>query len=255
LQVIAPGRGRLTLDGQEITAGRSIPVAPGAHVVRLELSGQPPTERHFEVRPGDAPIRLELSATGQGRSEVAIAIDEDADVFIDDAFVGSGRELALPIAPGPHRIRVEATGFTPLDQTLSIDPESTLHLEVDLGLRVDRSGVEIARAVLGTFAILGLGAAIGLGSYTYGLNDQYEEGIRLQTSANPPLSAAELRALADRIDGFALMTDIAWGITAGIGIAAIVFLIIDPGSDEESSIRIGRNRDGTLAASFVWGGL
>ena len=90
-----------------------------------------------------------------------------------------------------------------------------------------------------------------------GREPRYEEMLRRQPCYQPTgcLSDDELLELADDIERLALITDVSWAITAAFGIAAIVVLFVDPGNDEESTVRVARNADGTLAAAFVWGGL
>lgn len=225
VQILAPPGGELTLDGAAIEAGSRIPVPPGAHVVRLQMPGAPPVERRFEVRAGDAPLRLELAApAGIAGPQVAMRIDTPATVFVDQFRVGSGQELGFPIAPGPHRIRVEAPGHRAAIHEVTIDPEQRLSLEVDLAPEPDAGPVYALRGVFGALAIAGVGTSIGVFVWAAQTHDAWNE----QHTAE----------LADELETATLVTDVACAITAGVGLVALISLFLDEGSGEESAVRV-----------------
>lgn len=249
VQVIAPGVGTLTLDGQPIAAGRTVQVAPGPHVVRLEVPGAPPIERRFEVAAGDAPLVLELSASGMPAGpRLAMSIDTHADVFVDNLRVGQGARLEIPMPPGPHEVRVVAPGRTPLVHHVSLEPQETLRLSVQLGHAPDATGVHAARAVLGVLAAGAVATSIGLYARAQGLWDQWNREIAQQT-----MPARYYLDLADRVEEAALATDIALSITAGVGLAALITLFVDPGSPGESTVEVGAApTPGGGVASVTW---
>ncbi len=260
VQVIAPAHGRLTLDDRVIEPGRTIAVVPGAHVVRLEVEGAPPIERRFEVSAGDPTLVLELSApaaTGATQTQVALAIDTPAEVFLDELPVGRGARLAFPARPGAHVLRVSAPGRTPLVHPLTLAPAEALSLSVELGAAADETGIHIARAILGSLAIAAAGASIGLGVHTLELSDEWNRQIaaRWQDTQEPRTpSPDELKALGLRVEDAALLTDIALATTAALGVAALIAIIVGPGSGEASAIRVGAGPTaGTgVVASMSW---
>lgn len=252
LQVIAP-EGTLTLDGRPIAPGRTLQVAPGTHVVRLEVEGATPVERRFEVRPGDRPLVLELSAPSEHRpARIAVTVDAPADVFVDELHVGTGERVEIPAQPGPHALRVSAPGHNPLVHRLTLAPRQTLRLEVELGRAADATGIHVARAVLGGLAIAGVATSIGLGVHALSLSDAWHGGNEERWSdpqrARPTI--AQLEAIASDLEDAALMTDVALGATLALGVATLITLFVDPGEGEPSSVRVGAapTTDGFVAA-------
>jgi hypothetical protein len=230
VQVIAPGGGRLTLDGEEIAAGRAIAVVPGSHLVRLEMPGAPPVERQFEVAAGDAPLRLELSgASAPSGPHLALRIDTPAVVFVDNFRVGSGQELEFPIAPGRHQLRVEAPGHNVLTHTVEIGAQPTTALEVDLGAHGDQGGLYAARAIFGILALGGLGVSTGMLIWAADTWSAWNDAVEMN---------AATRQLADDNDRATLATDISWGITAAVGLAAFITLFVPESGGEESQVRV-----------------
>lgn len=225
VQVIAPGGGRLTLDDREIVAGRAVEVAPGAHVVRLEVEGAAPVERRFEVAAGSDPMVLELSATGPGPSgpRVALDIDTPAQVFLDGLQVGAGMQVEIPASPGDHEVRVVAPGRRDAVQRISLTGQERLHLDVTLGRGGGGGGLIAGRVVTAILALGGLGAGVALlaaesDAWSAWQNDYTEEN-------------------ADRLAQIQLGVDVTWSITAAVGLTALVLLFVDEGAD--STVELG----------------
>jgi outer membrane receptor for ferrienterochelin and colicins len=231
VQVIAPRGGTLTLDDQPIEAGRAIAVPPGPHVVRLEMPGLPPVERQFEVSAGDAPIRLELAApAGIAGPQLAMRIDTPATVFVDQFRVGSGQELAFPIAPGPHMIRVEAPGHRTATHVMTIGDNDRPSLEVDLALEPDPTALYAVRTLFAVLAFGGIGTGIGALAWAAQTRGEWETAVEENGGGS--------QALFDELTTALLATDLSWSITAGVGLVAIITLFVDPGGGEESSVRL-----------------
>lgn len=239
VQVIASDRGTLTLDGERIESGRSIPVRPGQHVLRLEIEGAPVVERRFEVRAGSEAMVLELAAPIlQGTHLSVLADSESAVVFVDGVEVGRGRSVLAPIAPGDHQVRVEATGHHTLEQQVRLLPERTLRMDVDLGVVPDATGVNLARGLLGGGAAVGLAIASLFGARALQLHDQWQRDLAANDRNPTSQGAAALERLAAELRDASAITDVAFVVAAALGTAAIVSLLVDPGSPEESRAQI-----------------
>jgi outer membrane receptor for ferrienterochelin and colicins len=248
VQIIAPPDGRLTLDGQPIEAGRTHRVPPGGHVIRLELPGVEPLERRFEAAPGDPPLVLELSGPA-GRvldGQVALEVDLLAEVVVDGVRIDEGPTHVFPLAPGLHELRVSAPGRAPLVHALRLEPGERIRLAVELGLLPDATGVHAARAVLGTLAALSLITSAALGARALSLSDEWNAALAGQ--AQGPLQPERLEGLAEQVEHGAVMTDVAFGVTAGLGLGALVSLLVQPSGGTESAVRV-------LAAPSAEGGV
>lgn len=235
VQFLAPGEGRLTLDGEPIEPGRAHPVAPGAHVVRLELPGAQPIERRFEVAAGDAPLVLELSGGGGAGARVSLNVEPAGEVRIDDLPVGQGERHELPLLPGLHELRVSAPGRRPLVHALRLESGQALRLAVELAPEPDATGVHAARAVFGALATLAAGVAAGLVFRAFEASDAWN-AARLDPQRE--IGSAELGALADGVEAAALGADLGLSVAAGLGLGALISLLVEPGGGEESSVRI-----------------
>lgn len=258
VQVIAPSRGRLTLDGEPLTAGTTVPVTPGSHVVRLEVEGAVPEERRFEVQAGSPPMVLELSAPAGTVSapRLAVAIDVPAAVYLDDVPIGQGARVELPITPGDHVVRVEAPGFHPAERRFRAPPGGRVTLNVDLGRSVRTGALDAGRALAGVSAAIGLAT----GSVFLGLaadaRPRYEDAIARQAMNPTGAGETEARELARELEAYTIGTDVAFAITAAIGTVAVILIAIDPGTDETSSIELGAVPSaggGILQARLRWG--
>lgn len=221
VQVLAP-EGVLRLDGAEIRAGASLPVAPGPHQLTLELPGSPSVERRFEVLPG-APMVIDLTA-----AVAALPVSEGAvlhvlanaptRISVDGLLVANGVEVDVPIAPGRHEIMAEPSMGPAWHGSRAFgDEDLTLHLRAH-GTSGD---LMAARGVFGALSILGVLAGGGL-ALSAGLANEAYRNAPLQEGAFE--SVVLLNAASD----------ITWGLTAALGITTIVFLIVDDAGTEAS---------------------
>ena len=60
-----------------------------------------------------------------------------AFIFLNDKLIGSGRDFTsekdrIVLVDGDYRLRVECSGYQPFQTILSVTPDRTLHLEIDL---------------------------------------------------------------------------------------------------------------------------
>ena len=256
VQVIAPSGGRLTLDDAEIVAGRAIPVAPGAHVVRLELPGAPPVERRFEVQAGSDPMTLELSATASARpggGTLSIHADAPSQVFLDGIRLGSGTRVDAPALAGGHMLRIESPGRETATHRFSLDEGQRLALSVTMRESAN-GGVIAGRAITGILAAVGIGVSAYFIVRSVELHDTFERLMSAQDSGQP-FSSRELHAVADDLELHLAGMDIGLAVTALTGALAIVLLAVDAGGGESTVEVLGAPTPGggTLQARLTTG--
>ncbi len=250
LQVLAPDEGTLLLDGAAIRAGASTEVPPGPHVLRLEVVGAEPVERRFEVIAGTVPMVIDLSGAVHRLVVAAVTVplgvhaDVDARVLVDGAEATHGTDVIVGVAPGPHEIRLEAPGRTPVTVEETFAVGSPMRLEAHLARQRD-GGIFAMRGVFGIAAIISLGIGIALSIDAQSQLDAYN-------AATPP-SLAQYSGVLDAN----LRADATWGITAALGVTALVACFVDAGGGESAGhFVIAPTADGvTLAASGRFGGL
>lgn len=134
LEELAPRLGRLAVETSEPAAellldGRLVGASPLDHDLEITAG-----EHILEVRKeGFLPRRLTVVVLPAERSAVAVTLeprpallrvdagDVPAAVLLDGRPAGAaGETLELP--PGPHRVRIEAIGFDPLERDLVLEP-------------------------------------------------------------------------------------------------------------------------------------
>jgi hypothetical protein len=246
LQVLAPGEGTLTLDGAPIQAGASTEVQPGPHVLRLEVVGAEPVERRFEVIAGTVPMVIDLTSSLHRivPTSVPLAVHADAEVhvIVDGAEASRGTDVVVGVAPGPHEVRLEADGRTPVTVRGTFVSESPLRLEAHMARSTD-GGILAMRGVFGGAALIGMGLAIAFSVDAASQHDAY--------LAHPTATQA------DSLDAANLRSDVTWGITAALGVTALVSCFVDAGGGtSEGRFVIAPTPDGAmLAASGRFGGL
>lgn len=255
VQVIAPGGGRLTMDGEEMAAGRSVPVSPGPHVVRLEVPGAPPIERHFEVPAGGQPMVLELAGSSAAvPSRVALDVESPSIVFLDGVAVGRGTHVEFPAAPGEHLLRVESRGRVAATHAFSLNPGQSLSLDAELGAR-GGGGVNAARVIftiLGGVGLVGSATLLGL---TVDARSRWDTAATALAEMRTTQTQANAEAVHAELSTLALATDITIGVTALFGALAIVFFIIEPEADGESTVTVAARPEvggASLALNVRW---
>lgn len=246
LQVLAPSEGRLTLDGTPIPSGASTGVAPGAHVLRLEVPGAEPVERRFEVVAGAAPMVIDLAGAVHRADTASVPLgihaDTEARVLVDGAEATRGTDVIVGVAPGPHEVRIEADGRAPATVHGTFVAGSPMRLDVRLARGSD-GGVMAMRGVFGTLAILGMATGLGLSIDVLQRHDRY---VADPSSVDPQAGNDENAA-----------ADVTWGITAALGITALVSVFLDSGGGtSEARFVLAPTAGGaTLALSGRFGGL
>jgi hypothetical protein len=90
--------------------------------------------REQEERWAESEDRAEAEETAAvgGRLDLSVR-PEDASVYVDGAFRGSGREASsLKLAPGRHRIEIVRPGYQTLEREVEIVPGEPTSLKVEL---------------------------------------------------------------------------------------------------------------------------
>jgi PEGA domain len=102
-------------------------LAGGAPPPEREL--RPERERGPEAAPEEPPAAVDERA---GRLKLSVQ-PEDASVYIDGAFRGSGREAgALRLVPGRHRIEIVRPGYRTAEQEVDVAPGEATPLSITL---------------------------------------------------------------------------------------------------------------------------
>jgi len=98
------------------------------------LAGEPgPPDR--EGGPPAARVGQEEPRGGPGEVRMTVR-PEDAVVYVDGAFVGTGRQVRrIPLPPGRHRIEVVRPGFRTFEREIDVEPGRT----VDVNVLMERS--------------------------------------------------------------------------------------------------------------------
>jgi len=87
-------------------------------------------ERYDDDRPSVRDDRA--PASDQGRMRLTVR-PEDASVYVDGQFKGSGRQAAaLELSPGRHRLEVVRPGFRTEERDVEIQPGKTRDVDVEL---------------------------------------------------------------------------------------------------------------------------
>jgi hypothetical protein len=135
-------------------------VEPGKHRVEVSAEGYYPALRELtaiadELIPIAVPLR-------ERPSTVTVWTDQDADLYVDGAFVGAGGDgVALPLPSGTHRLEVARKGHRIFAQTLELERGHAEELRIKLVPTTQRRA---SQALL-----VGGGAALGVGLVLSGL--------------------------------------------------------------------------------------
>ncbi|MFI5298924.1 MAG: PEGA domain-containing protein [Polyangiales bacterium] len=264
-------RASVIVDGMHVAdtpLASTIAIVPGKHVVELKRRGYATASTVIELPPGgigEAKLEpradaAEVAAIGSKldahASETAVTVTIDGDPQSIDS--------ALLIAPGPHHVHAEKTGYFALDRDVEIEPGKTLNLSLVLTptpetLAAFDSSVSSHR----TWGIVGLTAGVigaGVGGYflyeyssnkssidsslaTYGLG--YDAVSAPQgcdftnvrpLPAQPIIDACTTRGAQIDSDKSTNSTRlIIGGIGAGVGVVGLLFGVYELASAPDSS--------------------
>jgi hypothetical protein len=226
-------------DGNAVTPF-SVYVAPGSHTLKVEKDGFQPSEIALAIKPGVRESRtLQLAEKRvEGRLLVATGAP-DANVSVDGAPVGTGRDVSLKVAAGPHVVKVERAGHVPFEKSVNVGAGAIVRVEALLA--ADKSAG--APEGVGSLAVeatspvhldplwgwIGGGAGVamvGVGAVFSVLRNNDVSSIASIDKTNPAtLSALERKALFDRRGSLASSVNtkgVVAGVFYGLGGAAVV---------------------------------
>lgn len=192
-----------------------------SYVDRASVSGQPVDESQMQsARARLAAIEDRLRRTGV----VLLGLPEDGSVTVDDAVVAVDASGNLPLATGPHTIRVSRPGYEDFEATVVVRGGEQLTIPV----RLRERQVQVAAAASGRS---GPGAA----SYAMwgGAGATLVAGTVLGLSASSRADGAFVGTPdATSAKHLALGADICFGATVALGVTGVVLWLV--GGDEEA---------------------
>jgi hypothetical protein len=103
----------------------SLNVAAGKHTVELKRAGYTSEKQEIDLgegATGEISLNPRIDQQALSGESALLTLDlhrRTADVFIDDDHVGL-YAAAIRLPKGPHRMRLEAAGFLPLEQTVTV---------------------------------------------------------------------------------------------------------------------------------------
>lgn len=270
----------VTLDGTLIGTApidKSLPVAPGNHVIEAKRAGYVTASSTINVA-ADATVNVSLQLVEDpvaiknlGSAAIVTASEPPTSVEIDGV-ARSGERIAL--APGPHTLRVEKTGFIPVARTFALDPGVTKTLNVMLiptpeTLSTHDASVSFHR----TWGLIGLSSGVVLttvGAILYFPNRAAYSDARQRkviqeesttnggrcsvTSTAPPDCATNAAAIDEDLARTLPRRNIGAGLLIVGGVAlgtGIVLLLTSPNASRFDKVRpeIGLNY---IGATFVF---
>ncbi|MBX7196700.1 MAG: hypothetical protein K1X94_31900 [Sandaracinaceae bacterium] len=223
LQVLAPEGSILEIDGGRVTPGQSVPIQPGPHLARVSAGDRLLAERRFEVMPGSAPMVIDmtsaLGAGGLGGGLVTVVVDTAARIEIDGVVQGEGSSVESTLSPGPHLVRVTASGRSAYEGS----PDFQLfpaRLEVSLAEGAS-GGILAGRGIFGGLAVAGIITSTVFTALAANMHDQNQSAPTVDNAAS--------------LESLTLAVDLSWSATALMGGLAILFLALDAGGGDSTA--------------------
>lgn len=184
----------------------------------------------------DAPVTLAndesaLPAARDAEASLEVAVNRpDTRVLVDGRFVGYA-PWAGPVAPGPHRVRLEVDGFRAWEGPVALEPSRTSLLRAVL----QRSPVQ-TRAAL-SFSAAGLSglAAGGLAVAAMMLRADLDSAL-----ARGRLAEGDGRLAAGTV--CALGADVLGLAALGLAVTGLYFVLLDPPPRSTARLFLRRER-------------
>lgn len=202
--------------------------------------------RHREL--STAPATVEVTSNPPG-----------AHVNVSGVDLSTPTPLPLKLAPGRHLLRVSLEGYEPQELEITATPGAELKPNFDLVPSADQTAagaeplspppteppaparVEERSKVPG-YVTLGIAGASAVVGTVFGLRALADKS---KFNENPTTSHA------DDVERNALIADMAFGVTLTLGITAIVLLVADDPTPEQSAARPNSERGELKLAPFV----
>jgi hypothetical protein len=254
-----------------LTASVSVP--PGHINVELRRPGYTTVKQQLDLNEGatgDITLDPTIDSKALATEGVFFALDvgrKDADLFVDQEHIGP-YTAPVRLPKGPHRVRVEAAGFMPLERDVSLDGGKNNVLTEKLEPTPETRAAHDANVSLHrTWGWIGIGAGAliaGGGAAFLGINSGTKSDAR--TALNSALDAREqnLPPNCDFANGndpvacdaevdnkqsaydSAKNKDIIGFVGIGVGAAAlvtgVVVLLTGPGADEYGALSPEKSR-------------
>lgn len=248
------------------TAPATIEVPAGPHRI-YAVMGDRAGREVFEAPPGgDITVSVVLGApTTPGVVNVSVDV-ADAVVSVDGRNVGYAPARRIRLAPGQHRITVNAGDeYETWSDTIDVTPGDRVNLEVHLAASEPRRrfGVwpNVGIVLAGLLAV----AAGATGGWALALHSDFtdiEEACDAALGGNPQACASgtalrdEALELEDRIRPLAIATDVLWGTAVVLGITSFALLLLNREVPDSTTVRIGvAPTPGGAMASVGFGGM
>jgi hypothetical protein len=239
LRVEAEGEGTLLVDGEVAEPGATFRLAPGEHVLRLRRPDGPDLERRIHLEVGAEPQVVALRPSPEDEAVLIVESEQPAEVAVDGAIQGRGRQVRVRVERGLHRVRVTAEGHVPYEGVVAARPGQRTVVAVELAEELgDRSRFGRAPLVLGVttaaLAATTVGLIVGAGLR----KDDHDAFVALHCTpdcAGNEERFARAQELADEVDRFNLAADIGIGVSAAAGVTALVLGLLNRSPDQPPS--------------------
>jgi len=207
----APGA-RVFIDGEEVAGTPIREVSPGKHRVVVQAPGFRDAERSVVAVSGELiPVSMALVEL-PGVLEVKTS--DSAEIYVDGAFASlGGKDVALTLASGSHRVSVAQNGHRVASHTVGVQRGSRQTLRVELEPTAQRMTSHVL--------LIGGAAAVGAGAFLGALAVQSEDAAQgfLEQRDARNVSSAELvgyQADVARRNRYRLMAGVS--LAAGLGL-------------------------------------
>jgi hypothetical protein len=267
----------------------SLAVPAGQHKIELRRAGYKSAEQQLaltEGATGELSLDLNVDEAALSREGVVFALDlggrRNAELFVDQEHYGP-YTAPVRLPPGPHRVRVEAAGFMPLERDVileqgqnnvlsaPLEPTPETRAAREANLRFHRTWGFVS---LGAGALIG-GAGAAFLAVNSGSKSDARDALLAANAASDSMSGPfcdtksdknspeECQAYVDEKAAAyddAKRKDVIGFVGIGVGAAAlvtgVVFLLTGDSADEYGALPAERSRRPQLAFSGnpgAWG--
>jgi hypothetical protein len=250
----------------------SIAVPPGHVTLELRRPGYTPAKQELDLPEGatsDVSLDPAIDQKTVANDGVLLALDvgrRDADLFVDQEHIGpySG-PVRLP--KGPHRVRVEAAGFMPLERDITLDSGKNNVINDKLEPTPEtRAAHESSVSTHRIWGWVGVGAGallVGGGAAWLGINSSNKSNKQKNLdAANAALNdgtgdcdvrnggdatvcnqnVADAQSALDSAKSKDIIGFVGIGLGAAVAVTGVVLLVTGPGKDEYGALSPEKSR-------------